>query len=319
MSAILFEALPLPHYIRSGYSLAGPGRKHPERRQIGEFDLIVVKKGGMYIGEEGRAFEVSEGHALLLRPDRHHYPTEGCREQTSSFWLHFQTQGEWRSLPEGAVEEEGAGRTDGDGPVEVGGRGSGGVTAGVGVAIGGRGDSGFRVPSIELRIPQFVRLADAAGMYGLLHKLVQLERDSHLDEVRWQQQMMFQEVLRLLAVSGKAISPKSPSVQAAERAASYLRLRYREPVTAEEMGDAISFHPVYIARCMKLHYGCAPMVYLMRYRLEQAKRLLLQTDLPIRQIAEEVGFREAAYFTVCFRKEEGCTPRAYRRQYGNGK
>lgn len=49
-----------------------------------------------------------------------------------------------------------------------------------------------------------------------------------------------------------------------------------------------------------------------RYRLEQAKRLLLQTDLPVLQIARETGFRQAACFTSCFRDREGLTPRAYR-------
>jgi hypothetical protein len=54
MSAIEFNALPLPHYIRAGYSLTGAGRKHPERYAIGEFDLLVVAQGCLYIGEGAR-------------------------------------------------------------------------------------------------------------------------------------------------------------------------------------------------------------------------------------------------------------------------
>lgn len=42
-------------------------------------------------------------------------------------------------------------------------------------------------------------------------------------------------------------------------------------------------------------------------RLEQAKLLLLQTDLAVSRIAEEVGFNNAAYFTSCFARFEGIT------------
>jgi Response regulator containing CheY-like receiver domain and AraC-type DNA-binding domain len=286
MTIIQFHALPLPHYINSGHSLAGPGRKHPERVAIGEFDLIVVKQGCMYIGEEERTYEVREGHALLLRPDLHHYPTAGCKELTSTYWLHFQTAGPW-SVCDGAElqEEEFVAAPFGEN----------------------------RMPRIKLAIPQFVKLRNAADLYPLLHQLVMMERDSHRNEVRWEQQLLFQEVLRRLAASASGSSTTSPAAEAADRAASYLREHYRSRITADELGAAINFHPVYVARCMRQHFGCAPMEYLLLYRLEQAKRLLLQTDLSIRQIAEESGFLQAAYFTACFRKREGCTPREYRK------
>lgn len=66
---------------------------------------------------------------------------------------------------------------------------------------------------------------------------------------------------------------------------------------------------------MKRQFGCPPMEYLLHYRLDQAKLLLLQTDLPVGRIAQEVGFRQAAYFTSCFVKREGVTPREYRRRF----
>ncbi|MBB6669838.1 helix-turn-helix transcriptional regulator [Cohnella nanjingensis] len=162
-----------------------------------------------------------------------------------------------------------------------------------------------------IRLPQFTRLAEPAKVYDALQQLTALESNSHLDAVRWKQQRLFQDVLGLLAESLDAQRPK-PGEDVADRAASYLRLNYREPVTAAELGEALRFHPVYVARCMRQRFGCSPMEYLMRYRLEQAKRLLLQTDLPVHLVARETGFQQAAYFTSCFRKLEGLTPRDYR-------
>lgn len=293
MTVIRFAALPLPYYIHGGFSLAGPGRKHLERYAIGEFDLLVGKQGCMYIGEEERHYELSEGHALVLRPDLHHYPTEGCRERTGTYWVHFQTAGEWFAL-EGTEE-----RT---------------AEAGFPSAIAEqeRGVSPrSRLPAFAIDIPQFTRLLHPGKMYELLQRLIDLERHSHMDHVRWEQQEIFQQVLMLLSESLRAERPRAGE-DVADRAASFLRLHYRDQISSRDLAAALNFHPVYIARRMQKQFGCSPMEYLIRYRVEQAKRLLLQTDLSISQIALETGFRQAAYFASCFGKREGKTPREFR-------
>lgn len=290
MPTIEFTALPLPHYICAGYSEASPGRKHPERYAMGEFDLLVVTQGCLYIGEEDRQYEVAEGHALILRPDLHHYPTAGCTELTTSYWVHFHTAGSWRMA--GDAQDAVTGNTD-DAP---------------------KPGRTFRMQTIHIRLPQFTRLLQPAKMYEVLRQLVALERDSHLHWVRWEQQKLFQDVLMMLAACADSHAPR-PGAEVADQAASYLRKHYRERITAKDLSTALNFHPVYIARCMRRQFGCSPMEYLMHYRLDQAKLLLLQTDLPVGRIAQEVGFQQAAYFTACFVKNEGVTPREYRRRF----
>ncbi|WP_332306819.1 helix-turn-helix transcriptional regulator [Thermobacillus composti] len=172
----------------------------------------------------------------------------------------------------------------------------------------------FRMQTFRIRVPQFSRLVQPAKMYEVLRQLVALERDSHLHWVRWEQQLLFQQVLMMLAAGADARSPR-PGAVVADQAASWLRKHYRERLTAKDLGEALNFHPVYIARCMKRQFGCSPMEYLLQYRLDQAKLLLLQTDLPVGQIAQDVGFHQAAYFTACFVKNEGVTPREYRRRF----
>ncbi|CAM3705336.1 AraC family transcriptional regulator [Cohnella lubricantis] len=290
MTVLRFAALPLPYYIHGGYSVVGPGRKHPERYAIGEFDLLVGKQGCIYIGEEDRQYELSEGHALVLRPDLHHYPTEGCRERTGTYWVHFQTAGDWRAL--NGTEEE---------PIEA----SFPEQTEEGVPLRSR------QPAFAVDIPQFTRLLHPGKMYDLLQRLIDLDRHSHRDQVRWEQQEIFQRVLMQL---GESLRAERPHVgeDVADRAASFLRMRYKDQVSSRDLAAALNFHPVYIARRMQKQFGCSPMEYLIRYRIEQAKRLLLQTDLSIGQIALDTGFRQAAYFAACFGKREGMTPREFR-------
>lgn len=107
----------------------------------------------------------------------------------------------------------------------------------------------------------------------------------------------------------------TPSIACAEQAAAYLRSHYREKITAHDLGESLNFHPVYVARCMNKEYGVSPMDYLLHYRIEQSKLLLMQTDFTIARVAEEVGFNQAPYFSSCFLKIEGISPRQYRNRF----
>jgi AraC-like DNA-binding protein len=60
--------------------------------------------------------------------------------------------------------------------------------------------------------------------------------------------------------------------------------------------------------------GMRPQAYLIKVRLERAKQLLAETDLPIGQIADAVGIESPFFFSRQFRAKTGMTPSAYRRR-----
>lgn len=291
MNIIRFKAPPLPHYIICGQLDMQPGARHLNRTNLGVFDLLVVMEGCLYLGEEDQRFDVAAGHAVILLPDRHHYPTRPCRELTRTYWLHFGTTGEWSVL-------DGTSDAHREMPPEA----------------PRRKPSSFHAEPFDILIPQFMELSQPERVYETLRMLEQLNPSIHLGGARWSQQLLFQELLRLLAASSN-MQRKSPATLCAQKAASWLRQHYREAVTARELGEALNFHPVYIARCMQKEFGCSPMEYLMRIRIQQAKLLLLQTGEPIARIAEQVGFRQPSYFSSCFQRLEGISPRQYRQRF----
>ena len=61
--------------------------------------------------------------------------------------------------------------------------------------------------------------------------------------------------------------------------------------------------------------GTTPKQYILTLRLEHARDLLLETDLPVAQVAERCGFDDACYFSRCFKQRFGASPRAYRKRY----
>lgn len=286
MMILNFTVPPLPVYIHSGLTSAPVNGRHPNRRNIGVFDLLVVIRGQLNVTENGNPYEIKSGMFLILRPDTHHFGTTGCTEETDYYWLHFQTPGPWH-----ADETYHAPRRD-----EV-------------------QELKAMTPNyFTVHIPQFGILPQPKKAVGFLETLSSLVQYGHQAKFLWRQQVVFQELIEQLSAA-LDIPTSSPSSVCAERAAAYLRKHYQEEFKVQELGDSINFHPVYIARCMQKEFGCSPVEYLQHYRIEQAKMLLMQTDFSISRIAAEVGFNHAAYFTSCFTKQEGISPRKYRQRF----
>jgi LacI family transcriptional regulator len=54
-------------------------------------------------------------------------------------------------------------------------------------------------------------------------------------------------------------------------------------------------------------------------RIQRAKQLLAETDLPLRAIAQRTGFAYDTYLSIVFRRETGRTPSSYRQDFASGK
>ncbi|MBY0218062.1 AraC family transcriptional regulator [Paenibacillus illinoisensis] len=272
---------PLPYYLGSGLTEYKNGDQHPHRSNIGAYDLLILVRGEMYIGENGSQWTLTEGDMLLLLPDGEHYPIRPCDQDTVFYWVHF----EHAPRRDASVAEEVENNTS---PYTT---------------------RPFINP-YTLRLPKFMHLTDSRTVFGMVEQL--LTQPSTLSF--WQEQQLLGELLSLLEEEcfGRTDSVAS---RLAERTVAYLQANYREKVTNEAIASALHFHPNYIVRCMKSRYGCTPSDYLQQFRLERAKRLLVTTDWSIDRVAEEVGFRYSPYFSSCFKQEFGSSPLQFRKQY----
>ncbi len=104
-----------------------------------------------------------------------------------------------------------------------------------------------------------------------------------------------------------------PTQRLIRQAMGFIHAHYADPLTREQIANHVHFNPDYLTDCFRQEQGVTPMVYLNRYRISQARKLLESSDLPITQVALAVGFSESAHFTRTFQREVGMSPRAYRR------
>jgi AraC-like DNA-binding protein len=110
-------------------------------------------------------------------------------------------------------------------------------------------------------------------------------------------------------------SPEAPADRRPEDAVtaaeSFLRRNYQRPLTLAEVARAVFVSPSKLSHDLKRATGQSPMAYLAELRVSAAKSLL-ETDLPIRRVAELVGFRDSRYFSRVFRRVVGKSPDRFR-------
>lgn len=72
-----------------------------------------------------------------------------------------------------------------------------------------------------------------------------------------------------------------------------------------------------IYKCIRASHGCTPGEFICAKRLKKAAALLLESELPISEIADMAGFSDAAHFSKNFKKSYGVSPLKYRRNAEN--
>lgn len=100
---------------------------------------------------------------------------------------------------------------------------------------------------------------------------------------------------------------------AERRCQELMRARLSEDITLDELAAEAQLSPFHFARMFKQSVGVPPRVYLTQLRMERACELLELTDLPITEIALEIGYSSNQVLARVFTKHQHMSPSEYRR------
>ena len=85
--------------------------------------------------------------------------------------------------------------------------------------------------------------------------------------------------------------------------------------TPMEVAEMVNIPYENFRKKFKTYYGLSPAAFQMRFRMNQAKKYLMETHGKIREIGELCGFADAFCFSKAFKKQCGISPQEYRRLY----
>lgn len=286
MLCLEFVIPPLPQFVTVGHAVWSPGDRH-FARTFSVYDLLLVKRGTLYMTEQDKEYEIGPGKLLVLEAGLPHFGHRACEEDTEIYWVHFihswkpayirREDIPWPSLlAKGTVEDE--------------------------------------EPSAQQRLymPKFAAV-DVEVLEPILHEMNEIHSRLNAENALRLHLLLAGLMAALQGECARTALPE-PAVRLARAAASYLDIHWRQPFNLAGLEEELHFQADYITRCMKQHIGTTPLQYVLHLRLEEAKKLLGGTVLGIAEIAERVGIQDPNYMTRLFRARFGVTPGVYRRK-----
>lgn len=142
--------------------------------------------------------------------------------------------------------------------------------------------------------------------YTLYHVLLETRNPEEVER------MLVEEIIFPMVRSMKDKTNKQFR-SLSEQIAVIVRSEYDQELTLEQIGERLHYNPNYLSNIFKKEFGTTFSDYLMNYRLEMAKKWLVETDMTIREIAERLQYHKPQNFIRSFRKKEHVTPGEYRK------
>lgn len=270
-------------FASAGKFVEGDGTIHPRRRL--DSAVLLVGCGGCYpIAQDGREYLLTKDRYLLLFPGYEHYGTTPARGGQSHFWCHF-------LFPEEAAEYS---------------EDRGGAESG---------------------IPEYGTLVHPERIRLLFHQMIDSSERIYEDSgsraliCRLYVRLILAELKENTLEADRAAVPdivadtNGRSRAVAAKVKEYLRIHAREDISASHLASVFHYNPDYLTHIFREEYGTTICAYMNSVRMDEAKKLLLDSDIKIGDVAMTVGFRDVKYFMKAFKKSTGVTPSEFRQSH----
>ncbi len=123
---------------------------------------------------------------------------------------------------------------------------------------------------------------------------------------------MFLHIIKSFKNSENQFEKKSNKNLYLEVAVNYIKNNIALSLNVNTLTDILGISQTYLHRIFKETFGISTKQYINNYRLSESKKLLLETELSITQVANSVGFCDVLTFSKFFSKNVGISPQNYR-------
>ena len=272
---------PVTH-LASGRFTSGPLWMHKHMYHDGNFEIIIVIQGTLFLQVDGEQFELGEHDVLALPPYHHLHGYQVSPEGTQYFWFHF--------FPKAGSLKTHETSSDAD------------VTSMFSKETAVLPIK-FHLHAVEREFVLANQIQDVLANqyftmlgvdYLLTVLIIQLSED-------------YRRQIAAPIRSGKAARIESIK--------KWIRANLSETLRVHDVAEAFTLNPHYLVRIFKRQTGETVIHYINRLKLEQARELLVRSDLPIKQVASMAFYPNEKRLMRTFKRETNLTPSEYRRAY----
>ena len=110
------------------------------------------------------------------------------------------------------------------------------------------------------------------------------------------------------------VSADSPNLMKFDKVLRYIDEHYRENIPLSKLASIMRISSMYFSNLFKSTFNISPKQYILNKRLMESQRLLLESELSIKEIAFAVGFENENYFSEYFSSKVGISALKFRKR-----
>lgn len=163
-----------------------------------------------------------------------------------------------------------------------------------------------------LPLPETFEANEGSGMEAAFARLLEGWEEKGAG-YEWRAKLDFLDVVdRFCRQTASLGHPGDPSARAVEESIRLVKANLGGSLDRDTIARRVGFSPGYFSVLFKRSTGYGFAEYVMKLRMDEAKRLLRSSRLPVAEVSTRVGLKDPFYFSRAFKKETGMSPREYR-------
>lgn len=167
---------------------------------------------------------------------------------------------------------------------------------------------------LRFGVPVDIPIADRVfhDADGSVRRIIKNMEREHAECRTGYMEMLRCYLTQLLVHAARASETRFPH-DAVTKVMEFLKVHYAEPLCLETLSTLVGYTPQYLSSLFSDEVGMSIQIFLQRMRIEEACRLLSQTNLSVTEVAASVGYQDTRHFSKVFRRHQIISPREYRK------
>lgn len=256
-----------------------------------DYRLIYIESGEGIIQIDDIDYNVKPGHIVLWLPGKKYRYLPNPDSYFSSYGINFDYTNEYSSIYKTPIGPDSHPKSDDNKIIEV-----------IDFLNMPEFNNTICIPNMKIFEKQFKDIYDEYLSHKTLYSI----------KLRGMLLLLLNDIAVKIVTNAKNSEAEYKNQQIVNDILLYIKEHYAEAISNESIGKRFSFHPAHINRLFTKYTNLPLHKYIITFRLNISINLLENTTLSISEIAEKSGFNDVNYFSRCFKKYIGTSPKNFR-------